>query len=651
MLEVAAMGPVAYEGSEKYIFVSYAHRDSERVLHIVEKLMENGYRVWYDEGIVPGSEWPEDIATHLNNCAVCLAFISNNSMESANCRREITFALSKQKPFLGIVLEPTNMSLGMEMQLSAQQCILCSNYQKEEDFFRKLFSTPDLKCCWEAPAQPEPVKAEPAPTAPVQEPTAIPQPQPQPHPVQTAVPPKKKKSSKGLLIGAVAAVLLIVIVVICLRPAGGPGSFDTGKDSMTLRGQSITAETVEKLNKMANLKFLYIYESTVQDDALKNLQAKALRYLTIQDTQVADFRFLENSPELRSLDLINCGVTDANLPALPQKDLSSLTIKNNPQFSDLSKINVTALRTVDLSNTAVSDVSVLAQASNLGELNCSYTKVSSIEALAPLENLRVMEFAYCPIAAVETPFMSLSMQVLNFNKCGLQNTNGFQNFTVLQRVYLAANGMADISWLAKSTATLKEVNIAGNSLKKENFSFLENAVELTSLNVSYLPLGDVSLLKNLTKLNVLYASHCELQDISGLSGLVNLKELHLDHNRLESLTGLPAMNSQTFPVLDLAYNEITDPSPITGEKFYAVALQGNPVDATKLANAKGTVLAVDYQEGMAGGNKPGFTKICIVDCPADKQLALQSAWGGSAYCMTEEKMLEELAEFGIVYAQ
>ena len=69
-----------YEGKKPYIFISYAHKDSHRVFPILEELDRRGYRVWYDDGIAPGSEWPEDIATHLDGCAVFLAFVSNNSI-------------------------------------------------------------------------------------------------------------------------------------------------------------------------------------------------------------------------------------------------------------------------------------------------------------------------------------------------------------------------------------------------------------------------------------------------------------------------------------------------------------------------------------------------------------------------------------------
>ena len=51
-----------YEGQEPFIFISYAHKNSDQVMPILEKLDEAGYRVWYDDGIAPGSEWPEYIA-------------------------------------------------------------------------------------------------------------------------------------------------------------------------------------------------------------------------------------------------------------------------------------------------------------------------------------------------------------------------------------------------------------------------------------------------------------------------------------------------------------------------------------------------------------------------------------------------------------
>lgn len=143
----------AYEGNEPFVFISYAHKDSDEVLPVIAQLQQRGYRVWYDEGIVPGSEWPENIAQHLNDCATVIAFLSPNSMDSANCRREITYALSKNKPFLGVFLAETKMSPGMELQIASQQCVMKYGYPDEGLFYEKVCSCPDLvPCKGDAPA-------------------------------------------------------------------------------------------------------------------------------------------------------------------------------------------------------------------------------------------------------------------------------------------------------------------------------------------------------------------------------------------------------------------------------------------------------------------------------------------------------------------
>lgn len=142
-----------YEGDDKYIFVSYCHKDKKHIFPIIERLSRDGYRVWYDEGIDPGSEWPEIIARHLNGCATCIAFISENSLNSHNCRREINFALLKKKPFISVVIEPVQMSLGMEMQLSATQSVFKYTLSDDNEFFSKLY---DAKCLCSCLGTPDP---------------------------------------------------------------------------------------------------------------------------------------------------------------------------------------------------------------------------------------------------------------------------------------------------------------------------------------------------------------------------------------------------------------------------------------------------------------------------------------------------------------
>lgn len=140
-----------YEGKSEYIFVSYCHKDRARVFPVIEQLRRDGFRVWYDEGIDPGSEWPEIIANHLNSCSVCIAFVSENSLSSHNCRREINFALLKKKFFISVILEPVRMSPGMEMQLSSSQSIFRYALEGDGEFFEKLYSAKELQQCFSSP--------------------------------------------------------------------------------------------------------------------------------------------------------------------------------------------------------------------------------------------------------------------------------------------------------------------------------------------------------------------------------------------------------------------------------------------------------------------------------------------------------------------
>lgn len=138
---------MVYEGKEKYIFVSYSHKDTARVLPIIEALQKKGFRVWYDGGIEAGTEWPEYVAEHLVGSEVVLVFLSQNALGSQNCTREINFAVAKRKNMLVIHLEEVTMTLGMEMQLGSLQAIFYYRFSAEADFLTALCAAKVLAPC------------------------------------------------------------------------------------------------------------------------------------------------------------------------------------------------------------------------------------------------------------------------------------------------------------------------------------------------------------------------------------------------------------------------------------------------------------------------------------------------------------------------
>ena len=145
--------PKAYKGTEPYIFVSYAHADSDRVLPIIAALQERGYRVWYDAGIEAGTEWPEYIAQHLYDSGAVIAFVSVHSAHSHNCSREINFSIKLRKDPLVVYLEDVELSLGMQMQLESLQAMFRSRHGSLESFMNELCESQILEQCREGLAE------------------------------------------------------------------------------------------------------------------------------------------------------------------------------------------------------------------------------------------------------------------------------------------------------------------------------------------------------------------------------------------------------------------------------------------------------------------------------------------------------------------
>ena len=87
----------AYVGDKPYIFISYAHKDKKEVLRYIDALEKHGFLVWFDRGVEAGSEWPEYIAQRLAGSMCVLSFISENFVDSTNCKQELTLAQELKK--------------------------------------------------------------------------------------------------------------------------------------------------------------------------------------------------------------------------------------------------------------------------------------------------------------------------------------------------------------------------------------------------------------------------------------------------------------------------------------------------------------------------------------------------------------------------
>jgi len=130
----------AYDGDEPFVFVSYAHKDGRQVFQEIKRLHDLGVRIWFDGGIDPGNEWPEDIGKALLKAQVFLVFITPAAVESTNVRNEINFAINKKKSFVAVHLQKTQLPVGLELRTGDIQAILKYN-MTEENYNKKLWSS------------------------------------------------------------------------------------------------------------------------------------------------------------------------------------------------------------------------------------------------------------------------------------------------------------------------------------------------------------------------------------------------------------------------------------------------------------------------------------------------------------------------------
>lgn len=132
----------AYVGDGPYIFVSYAHEDGDLVYPELERLKAEGFNIWYDEGIAPGSIWRDELAERLAACALLVFFVTPATLRSAHQSKEVNFALARDRPILTIYLAQVSLPPGLEFSLSDVQAIHKSKLEAR-DYHTKLHSSID----------------------------------------------------------------------------------------------------------------------------------------------------------------------------------------------------------------------------------------------------------------------------------------------------------------------------------------------------------------------------------------------------------------------------------------------------------------------------------------------------------------------------
>jgi hypothetical protein len=128
---------IAYQGDGPFVFVSYSHTDRLKVYPIIDYLNKTGINIWYDEGIPVSEDWKESIVENLERCSAFLVFITPHIIESEYVRKEISFALKKQKPFFSVYLKETQLPSKLEFEIGDIQ-FMNKYLMPETEFYNKL---------------------------------------------------------------------------------------------------------------------------------------------------------------------------------------------------------------------------------------------------------------------------------------------------------------------------------------------------------------------------------------------------------------------------------------------------------------------------------------------------------------------------------
>jgi hypothetical protein len=126
----------AFQGSEPFVFASYAHTDKERVYPIIKHLHDAGARIWYDEGIPTTTIWKKIIAEKIMACSSFIVFLSPVAVTRKDVLNEISLAEKRYKKdeiqLVPLYLEDFSLTPELEYTFGRIQGLLASKFHAAE---------------------------------------------------------------------------------------------------------------------------------------------------------------------------------------------------------------------------------------------------------------------------------------------------------------------------------------------------------------------------------------------------------------------------------------------------------------------------------------------------------------------------------------
>lgn len=135
------------DDSGPFIFISYAHKNNNAIRPLINKMQQDGFTVWFDDDILPGSEWSEVIATHIEQCALFVAFITPEYLASENCKKELHFAGDMNINRTLICVGDVQLQAGMRLQHGHCHQISIPSLEEGDQMLYKLYTAKNIGLC------------------------------------------------------------------------------------------------------------------------------------------------------------------------------------------------------------------------------------------------------------------------------------------------------------------------------------------------------------------------------------------------------------------------------------------------------------------------------------------------------------------------
>ena len=89
---------------EDYYFVSYSHKDYKKVMKDILLLEDQGVNIWYDSDMHIGENWEDIAEMYISKfqCKGIIFYLSENSILSKACNKEVEYVLENGKQFFSI---------------------------------------------------------------------------------------------------------------------------------------------------------------------------------------------------------------------------------------------------------------------------------------------------------------------------------------------------------------------------------------------------------------------------------------------------------------------------------------------------------------------------------------------------------------------